>query len=206
MNLANRLTVLRMGLAFVMAALLTLHGVPFGKSLALVVFVVAALTDYWDGRLARRSQSVSSFGQLMDPLADKILVSAAFICFVALREGHWQLVPAWIATIIISREFLVTGLRLLAATQGKVIAAGRWGKHKTAWQLVVIVFIMTGLAVRQDVLPRVLSGEPLERAMLLYSHYFRMLSYSISVFAALVTVVSGVIFVRQHRDVFMNDI
>ena len=84
----------------------------------------------------------------MDPLTDKVLVCAAFVSFVELK-----ITPAWIVVIIISREFLVTGLRLLAASQGEVIAAGKWGKHKTVWQIVAIAAVLLGLAIRNDLLP-----------------------------------------------------
>lgn len=100
---------------------------------AFVIFVAAALTDALDGHLARNIYGCTDFGKLMDPLADKVLTAAAFIGFVEL-----DVMPAWMVTLILSREFMVTGLRLLAADKGIVLAAGTWGKHKTIWQMVFI--------------------------------------------------------------------
>ncbi len=112
MNLCNKLTLSRLVMALIMTACLSLP-VPYGKSTALLFFLLAALTDYWDGRLARVYGATVFSGKLMDPLADKILVCSAFICFTALD----QIVPAFITVIIIAREFMVTRLRLLAASQ-----------------------------------------------------------------------------------------
>jgi len=108
------------------------------KGLALLFMILAAASDAVDGIVARRTRR-TDLGALLDPLADKILISAAFISFVALREVF---VPAWMVVIIISREFAVTGLRLMAAARGEVIPAGRLGKHKTAWQVGVIVTVL----------------------------------------------------------------
>ncbi|MDD4735331.1 MAG: CDP-diacylglycerol--glycerol-3-phosphate 3-phosphatidyltransferase, partial [Kiritimatiellae bacterium] len=136
MNIPNTLTVSRVIAAVILLLLLALP-MPFGKSLALLVFLLAAMTDYFDGYLARNVYGVSSFGKLMDPLADKILVCVALISFVEIQLPCYPgvpLLPAWIVVIVIAREFTVTGLRLLGAGKGKLISAGRWGKHKTVWQ------------------------------------------------------------------------
>jgi len=145
-NIPNILTLSRLVLAVVMMVLLSV-AFPFASTLALLVFIVAGITDYLDGYLARHVYGVTSFGSLMDPLTDKVLVCAAFVSFVELR-----VTPAWIVVIIISREFLVTGLRLLAASKGEVISAGKWGKHKTIWQIVAISTILLGMAIRNDLL------------------------------------------------------
>ncbi len=158
MNLPNKLTVGRIGLTgvLVVALLWPTDGwagvtLPSGKTLALIVFVLACLTDWWDGWLARRQGKETAFGTLLDPLADKILVAAAFICFVdqPSASGH-ALVPAWMVLLIVSREFLVTGLRLVAREQGTVLRAEKLGKHKTASQMAAITVILAGLAARQD--------------------------------------------------------
>ncbi|MGE4488915.1 MAG: CDP-diacylglycerol--glycerol-3-phosphate 3-phosphatidyltransferase [Kiritimatiellales bacterium] len=104
---------------------------------ALILFVLAAITDALDGHLARTVYGCSDFGKLMDPLADKVLTAAAFIGFVEIG-----VMPAWMATLILSREMMVTGLRLLAADKGVVLAAGIWGKQKTIWQMVFIIVIL----------------------------------------------------------------
>lgn len=113
-------------------------------TLALVVFLSAMLTDYLDGLLARARGEVSDMGRLLDPLADKILISSAFICFI--KTPHFFL-PPWVVIIIVSREFAITGLRLLAAGKGLVLSAGRWGKHKTASQVVTVSAILLYLCL-----------------------------------------------------------
>jgi CDP-diacylglycerol--glycerol-3-phosphate 3-phosphatidyltransferase len=143
MNLANRLTVSRffLSLAFVIALSVDL---PFRFTAALLLFLLAGITDYADGEIARRLHMESDFGRLMDPLVDKIMMAAAFICLVPLRA-----IPAWAATVIVSREFLITGLRLLAASKGRVLSAEKLGKHKTAWQIVTAIFFLLMLSVRE---------------------------------------------------------
>jgi CDP-diacylglycerol---glycerol-3-phosphate 3-phosphatidyltransferase len=160
MNLPNRLTVARIGLTvpFVMALLLPPEGwirshFPFGKTTALVIFIVASLTDWWDGWYARRHQIETTFGALLDPLADKILTTAAFICFIeqpSYRGAGVPLVQAWMVLVIVARDFLVTGLRLVASQQGVVLRAEGLGKHKTVSQMVTIIVILLGLAARED--------------------------------------------------------
>jgi len=188
LTIPNALTLSRLLMAAAMMACLTMT-FPFSKSLALLVFAVAGITDYLDGHLARRVYGVTSFGQLMDPLADKIIVCAAFVSFVELR-----LVPAWIVVIIISREFLVTGLRLLAASRGRVLSAGKWGKHKTVWQIVAIIAILLGLALRHDIL----RGDAA-----FYQNYdfaFGYISFAVAVAVAMITVASGAIYFNQHVE------
>jgi len=195
MNLSNQLTVSRFGMAFILTIFLTLP-IPFGKTIGLFVFILAALTDYWDGRLARRTGTVTAFGQLMDPLVDKVLICAAFISFVAIH----QIVPAWIVIIILTREFMVTGLRLLAANQGRVIPAGRGGKHKTVWQMGVICIILIGLAMREDLLPLMMKGDELQTFLdLYYNKYFNYVTFWLSAMVAVLTVLSGSVYLWQCR-------
>ena len=196
MNLSNQLTVSRFGMAFVLTIFLTLP-IPFGKTIGLIVFVMAALTDYWDGWLARRMGTVTAFGQLMDPLVDKVLICAAFVSFVAIH----QIVPAWIVIIILTREFMVTGLRLLAANQGRVIPASRWGKHKTVWQMMVIGIILIGVAVREDLLPFLLQGEALTAFLeMYYDRCFHYVTFWLSALVAVLTVLSGSLYLWQCRQ------
>ncbi len=188
-------------MALVMPFFLTFP-IPFGKSIGLLIFLLAALTDYWDGWLAHSKYGVTVFGQLMDPLADKVLISAAFICFVTWN----QIVPAWIVVIIIAREFMVTGLRLLGASQGKIISAGRWGKHKTIWQIIVIAMIISGQALRQDILPLFLSGDVLHAFLTgYYNPLFRMITVGIAGLVALLTVVSGTVYFWRCKEWVMKD-
>ncbi len=196
MNLANILTLSRLAAGLVLPCFL-LFPVPFGKTIGLFVFLAAALTDYWDGRLARGRQGITVFGQLIDPLADKVLISSAFICLVALD----QIVPAWIVIIIIAREFMVTGLRLLAASREKIIPAGRWGKHKTIWQIVVIAAIVFGLALREDLLPLALNGDALYDFLAnFYNPLLNEVTVVLAGLAALLTVVSGTVYFWQCKE------
>jgi CDP-diacylglycerol--glycerol-3-phosphate 3-phosphatidyltransferase len=136
MNIPNQLTVLRLLLTLPFVFALSVN-FPGAKLLALVIFVIGSLTDYADGHIARKFNLITDFGKLMDPLVDKIMTMSAFICLVALGT-----LPAWAVIIIVSREFLITGLRLIAAAQGKVLPAERLGKHKTVWQIVTILFCL----------------------------------------------------------------
>ena len=105
---------------------------------------MAAFTDYVDGEIARRYALITDFGKLMDPLVDKIMTTGAFVCLVPLKA-----IPAWAAIIVIIREFLITGLRLLAISKGRVLAADRIGKHKTSWQIATVVFFLVLFAYRE---------------------------------------------------------
>jgi len=143
MNLPNRLTVARFFLTLLFVLVLSTNW-PFSRTIAFVIFVIAGITDYADGEIARRWNMVTDFGKLMDPLVDKIMMAAAFICLVPLK-----MIPAWAVIIVISREFLITGLRLLAASKGTVLPAEKLGKHKTAWQIITVLFFLGVLAMRE---------------------------------------------------------
>src|SRR5512140_3568115 len=136
MNLPNKLTVSRFILTIAFLAVMY-SKMWFHETLALVLFVAGGITDYLDGQIARRRKLITNFGILMDPLADKILVCSAFIAFV-----DFQWIPAWMAVIIVARELAITGLRLLAASKNVVLAAERYGKHKTISQIVAIIAIL----------------------------------------------------------------
>jgi CDP-diacylglycerol--glycerol-3-phosphate 3-phosphatidyltransferase len=113
------------------------------RVVALILFVAASITDYWDGKLARIHGWITPFGQLMDPLADKVLVMAAFVCFV-----HLKIFPSWMVVLILAREFMITGLRQLASAQGLILSADRWGKNKTISQMTVIITALTFYAAQ----------------------------------------------------------
>lgn len=132
MNLANKLTISRIFLIPIFMLILLIH-IPLGNYIAAIIFIIAASTDGLDGYIARKRKQVSNLGKLLDPLADKLLITAALIILVELKE-----VSAWIAVIIISREYFVTGLRSIAATEGVVISASKLGKVKTITQIVAI--------------------------------------------------------------------
>jgi CDP-diacylglycerol--glycerol-3-phosphate 3-phosphatidyltransferase len=113
---------------------------PYDKWIALAIFIVASLTDLLDGKIARKYNLVTNFGKFMDPLADKLLVCSALICLVALVR-----IPAWIVIVIIAREFIISGFRLIASDNGVVIAASYWGKFKTTFQMVMICLMIADI-------------------------------------------------------------
>jgi CDP-diacylglycerol--glycerol-3-phosphate 3-phosphatidyltransferase len=136
MNVPNKLTISRFVLTLAFLAVVFARP-PFFETVALALFSIAGLTDYYDGKIARRDHLVTNFGILMDPLADKIMVCSAFIAFVGLG---WM--PAWMVVIVVARELTITGLRLLAASKNLVLAAERFGKHKTISQIVAIISLL----------------------------------------------------------------
>ena len=138
MNLPNKLTVLRVILIipFVACMLIPQLG-EMGKYAAAAIFMIASLTDLLDGKIARKYNLVTNFGKFMDPLADKLLVAAALICLNS--DGR---LAAWISILIISREFIISGFRLIASDNGIVIAASYWGKFKTTFQLLMIIMLI----------------------------------------------------------------
>src|SRR6187397_3157210 len=142
MNWANRLTLSRLGLTILFMFSLSSDW-RFAHLAALILFIVAGVTDFLDGEIARRYGFVTNFGKLMDPLVDKIMIAAAFISLVSLKA-----IPAWAATIVVARDFLITGLRLLASSKGEVLPSEKLGKHKTSWQIITVVFFLALLAIR----------------------------------------------------------
>ena len=138
MNLPNKLTIIRILMVPVFVLfLLTELGGRFNNLITLVLFVTASLTDLLDGYLARKNNLVTNFGKFMDPLADKLLVCSALICFVATKQ-----LPAWMVIVIIAREFIISGFRLIASDEGVVIAASYWGKVKTTVQMIMIIALI----------------------------------------------------------------
>lgn len=137
MNLANKLTVLRIFLVPLFLIFIAIRDIPYGSIMATLVFIIAALTDKLDGYIARSRNQITKFGKFLDPLADKLLVTAALISLV-----EYRIIPAWPAVIIIAREFAVSGLRTIAASEGLVIAASWWGKIKTVIQIVTIIIAL----------------------------------------------------------------
>lgn len=188
MNLPNRLTVLRLLLAFFLMAFLYMQGF-WPKVLALVFFVAAAGTDFFDGWLARRNGQVTDFGKIMDPLADKVLVLGAFLSFLELR-----LISSWMVIIIISRELLITGFRFLALRRGLVLAAESAGKHKTVSQMMTIFFILVFLVFRES------SFAIGQRSSLFYQTAI----FWLMVLTVGLTAISGFSFVWQNRKIIRS--
>jgi len=141
MNLANKLTMLRIFLVPIFLIFMAVKDIPYGREVATAIFIIASLTDKLDGYIARSRNQITNFGKFMDPLADKLLVTAALVSLVEL-----QIVSSWVAMIIIAREFAVSGLRTIAASEGKVIAASWWGKIKTVIQIVAIITALLNLS------------------------------------------------------------
>ncbi len=140
MNLPNKLTILRIVLIPFFVFFMLTEIVPYTFWIAEIIFIVASLTDTADGMIARKYNLITNFGKFMDPLADKMLVSSAFICLVALQR-----IPAWIVIVIIGREFIISGFRLVASDNGIVIAASYWGKFKTTFQMLAIIVLILNL-------------------------------------------------------------
>ncbi|MCM8783279.1 MAG: CDP-diacylglycerol--glycerol-3-phosphate 3-phosphatidyltransferase [Candidatus Omnitrophica bacterium] len=186
MNLPNILTILRVLLTFIFMYFLFLPGI-FAKLMAIFIFFLASLTDYWDGYLARKNNLVTNFGKLMDPVADKILVLAAFIAFVEMG-----LMFSWMAMIIVGRELLVTGIRILVMMNGTVIPAMRAGKHKAVSQFFTIITVLLFLFVRELLIGKNLWNSFWEGA---FNHTVFWLFF----FVTFVTLLSGISFLYHHR-------
>lgn len=193
MNLPNQLTVARIVLTFVFIFFLFNQGI-LARGLALTVFTLAALTDLYDGKIARKRNLVTDFGRLLDPIADKILVISAFLAFVELK-----IIPGWMVIIIIAREFLITGLRLLAAGKNVIIAASVSGKHKTVSQMVSI-FVILGFLVFKE-------------ASLRYFNFWNAdleanldkIIYYLMVTTITLTIISGLAILLENKAVFWKN-
>lgn len=148
MNLPNKLTIFRVILIpFFVFFMLAPFFEGYGNYIALAIFCVASLTDLLDGKIARKRNLVTNFGKFMDPLADKLLVCSALICLIELN-----LIPSWIVIIIIAREFIISGFRLVASDNGVVIAASYWGKFKTVSQMFMVIVMVFNYSLRNEIL------------------------------------------------------
>ena len=191
MNWANRLTVSRLVLTILFVAALNSSWV-YASTTALILFLLAGITDFFDGEIARRYGEVTNFGKLMDPLVDKIMMAAAFISLVPLGA-----IPAWAATTVVARDFLITGLRLMASARGQILPAERLGKHKTSWQIITVVFFLVLLAARE-----------LKYADGANDWWFRAWNQGGPVLVWIAvgfTVYSGLRYAWRHRDVIAPD-
>ncbi|MDP8215892.1 MAG: CDP-diacylglycerol--glycerol-3-phosphate 3-phosphatidyltransferase [Candidatus Kaelpia imicola] len=183
-RLPNILTVSRILLAFFFL-LFIFSSFEWASVIALAIFIVASLTDYYDGKLARKLNVTSKFGAFLDPLADKILIMVAFISFVSLK-----LIPAWMVIVILAREFMITGLRLLAAGLGKVIPASRLAKHKTLSQVIAVYLILILICLKELSLAS------------LYIVHVEAVILSFMYLTVLLTLASGLAYLYNHKDVF----
>ena len=175
MNLPNKLTVLRVIMVpFFVFFMLTGVGGAANKWIALIIFCVTSLTDMLDGKIARARNLVTNFGKFMDPLADKLLVCSALICFVELDK-----LPAWMVIIIIAREFIISGFRLIASDNGVVIAASYWGKFKTTFQMLMVIVLILNVQMP----------------------FFQILGKILTYAALILTVVSLIDYIVKNKDV-----
>ncbi|MDI6641978.1 MAG: CDP-diacylglycerol--glycerol-3-phosphate 3-phosphatidyltransferase [Elusimicrobiota bacterium] len=190
-NLATKLTLARILLIPFFMIFMFVDNL-YTRIFALVIFVIAGLADLYDGIVARHFNVVTKFGTFLDPLADKLLISAAFISFVELKELN---VPAWMVIVVIAREFLITGLRLVASTHGRIIPADVIGKVKTLSQFIGII-VMLCILILNSVIKK------FHILLLPILHLFlSRIPYFIMIYITFLTVYSGVLYVYRHRDI-----
>ena len=192
MNLANQLTVSRILLTFVFMAFLFSGGVA-AKAMALAIFLLASFTDFLDGFIAKSLKMTSNFGKIMDPIADKVLVLAAFLAFVEMK-----LVPAWMVLIIVLREVSITGLRIAALGQNKVIAADDGGKHKMVSQILSILAILVFIIFREAGMKIFRFWTP-EAERIYKDAIFFLMSITVAL-----TVISGASYLLKNKEVYSN--
>lgn len=195
MNLANKLTLGRMFLVPIFLIFIAAKNIPYGTFIATFIFVLASLTDKLDGYIARSRNQITNFGKFMDPLADKLLVTSALISLVELH-----IVPSWAAVIIIAREFAVSGLRTVAAADGKVIAASWWGKIKTVIQIIAIVVLLIQVNIgTSSYLTNLVSGNEF------FSCFFAYMPSVLLWAAVIITLVSGFDYFKKNKNTISTD-
>ena len=178
MNLPNKLTIMRVILIpFFVFFLLSPYFPAYGNYIAVAIFIVASLTDMLDGKIARKYNLVTNFGKFMDPLADKLLVCSAMICLIELDR-----LAAWIVIVIIAREFIISGLRLVASDNGVVIAASYWGKFKTTFQMLMVIVLILDIQMP----------------------FFQILGTVLTYVALILTVVSLIDYIVKNKDVLKD--
>lgn len=178
MNLPNKLTIMRVILIpFFVFFLLSPYFPAYGNYIAVAIFIVASLTDMLDGKIARKYNLVTNFGKFMDPLADKLLVCSAMICLMELDR-----LAAWIVIVIIAREFIISGFRLVASDNGVVIAASYWGKFKTTFQMLMVIVLILDIQMP----------------------FFQILGTVLTYVALILTVVSLIDYIVKNKDVLKD--
>ena len=192
MNLPNKLTIFRIFLVGVFMLFLFSHGV-ISKCLALCVFLAASFTDFLDGYIAKKNNMVTMFGKLMDPIADKILVLSALMAFVEMK-----LIPAWMVVIIIFREVTITGLRITALTQGKVLAAENGGKHKMVSQVLSIFVILLFLVFREG------GSNVFNFWNISTEKAYKDIILVLMTITTLLTLISGISYLIKNKGVYFN--
>ena len=178
MNLPNKLTIMRVILIpFFVFFLLSPYFPAYGNYIAVAIFIVASLTDMLDGKIARKYNLVTNFGKFMDPLADKLLVCSAMICLIELDR-----LAAWIVIVIIAREFIISGFRLVASDNGVLIAASYWGKFKTTFQMLMVIVLILDIQMP----------------------FFQILGTVLTYVALILTVVSLIDYIVKNKDVLKD--
>lgn len=191
MNLPNKLTLLRILLVPLFLLFITVKDIPYGTFIATFIFIIASITDQLDGHIARSRNQITTFGKFMDPLADKLLVTSALIALVELK-----IIAGWAAVIIIAREFAVSGLRTIAAAEGKVIAASVWGKVKTVVQIAAIITSLLRVNIE--------SSETLLSYFSNSDFMMDMISFLpkvIMLLAIIITIISGVDYFAKNKKI-----
>lgn len=191
MNLPNKLTILRILLVPLFLLFITVKDIPYGTFIATFIFIIASITDQLDGHIARSRNQVTTFGKFMDPLADKLLVTSALIALVEL-----EIIAGWAAVIIIAREFAVSGLRTIAASEGKVIAASMWGKVKTVIQIIAIIISL--LRVNIESSQTLLTYFSSNNFMI---NMIRILPNITMLLAIIITIISGVDYFVKNKNI-----
>ena len=191
MNLPNKLTIVRIIIVPFFVAVLMMPDIQHHYLWALLLFIIASVTDHFDGSIARKNNQITDFGKFMDPLADKVLVTSALVCFVSLN-----LVNVWFVILMIARDLMVNSIRLVAADSGKVIAANNWGKIKTVTQIVAIIAVLLfqyiGELTNMGWIPAFTIGEASSTFAFAYIGNVFML------IATFFSVLSGIIYLKQN--------
>jgi CDP-diacylglycerol--glycerol-3-phosphate 3-phosphatidyltransferase len=201
-NLPNRLTLIRLSLVPAFMVFMVVDNV-WTRMASLVIFIGASITDWYDGMIARRTGTVTVIGTFLDPLVDKMLIAAALVGFVELRELH---IPAWMVVLIISREFLITGLRSLAASRGIVMGAERAGKFKTTSQMIAIITILVVLCLNSSLEKWPTLGSVLSPGhQQVFLTLLDRLPYWLVFWASITTIVSGYLYIRKYDDLLKRE-
>ncbi len=198
-KLPNRITMFRIIITFAFIPAILAERLMWNYA-ALGIFLIASISDFLDGYLARKYNIISVFGQVMDPLADKILVLAALLCFV-----HLQVAPVWMVIIIISREFFVSGIRTMAAQQGKIIAASKWGKLKTATEMTAISATLLLISIHKTLAHyQIKQGEFMDISP--ETWMLKLIPYILFFIAASFSLISGLEYFFKNKSIFESEL
>ena len=205
MNLANKLTMLRVLLVPIFIVFMSIDSF-YSNIIALSIFIIASVTDYFDGVIARKQNMITTFGIFLDPLADKLLVTSAFICFVSIYTLN---IPAWMVICIIAREFIITGLRSIAASKNIIIPASISGKVKTTSQMIAIITILIILIINSTIIkfysltPYDLADSSIKMQNILGTILINA-PYWLMLITTILTIYSGINYILKHKNIFLD--